>query len=106
MNLSELCNKNVVSVSNEDTVNYACKLFRNEHVGCLVVTDLYEGDSQPIGIITDRDIVVKVIALGTSIGDVLVKDVMDSKFITANINDDLGMIIFDSKKIFLFLNCI
>ncbi len=89
MNLLELCNKNVVSVSNEDTVNYACKLLRNEHVGCLVVTDLYEGDSQPIGIITDRDIVVKVIALGTSIGDVLVKDVMDSKFITANINDDV-----------------
>ena len=89
MKLSELCNENVVTISSEDTVNYACKLFRNKHVGCLVVTDLYKGNSQPVGIITDRDIVVKVISLGTKVGDVLVKDVMDSKLVTADINDDL-----------------
>ena len=89
MSLSELCNKNVVTISAEDTMLYACKLLRNEHVGCLIVTDLYEGNSQPIGIITDRDVVVKVIAPEVNISKVLVKDVMDSKFISANINDDI-----------------
>jgi len=89
MQLSELCNDNVVTVSGDDTVFYACKLLRNEHVGCLIVTDLYEGNSQPIGIITDRDMVVKVIAPNVKINEVLVKDVMTSKFITANINDDI-----------------
>jgi CBS domain-containing protein len=88
MKLSELCNNKVVTVTSEDTVFYACKLLRNEHVGCLVVVDLYEGNSKPIGIITDRDVVVKVIAPDVVINKVLVKDVIDSKFITANINDD------------------
>jgi len=89
MNLSELCNKSVVTISDEDTVNYACKLLRDEHVGCLIVTDLYEGNCKPLGIITDRDIVVKVIAAGIKIEDVLVKDIMGEKFITADINKNI-----------------
>lgn len=89
MNLSELCNANVVTICNEDTLNYACKLFRNKHVGCLIVTDLHKGVAKPLGIITDRDIVVKIIALGININEVLVKDAMDNKFVTASVNDDI-----------------
>jgi CBS domain-containing protein len=52
--------KEVVTVSENDTVDCAARMMRDRGVGCLIV--LREG--RPLGIVTDRDLVVRVMAEG------------------------------------------
>ena len=72
MQLAELCNENVVDVAKEETVLNAAKMLRNEHVGCLVVTDSKNGVKTPVGIVTDRDIVLKVLDYDTNMANITV----------------------------------
>jgi signal-transduction protein with cAMP-binding, CBS, and nucleotidyltransferase domain len=49
---------------------------RDSHVGCLIVVKENNGQVEPAGILTDRDIVIELIAKGVPIEDVSVGDVM------------------------------
>jgi signal-transduction protein with cAMP-binding, CBS, and nucleotidyltransferase domain len=54
----------------------AARLMRDKHVGSLVITDTNEGRVMPIGILTDRDIVIEIISRDISLNEVTVGDVM------------------------------
>jgi CBS domain-containing protein len=64
MCIGKFCNRNVVSASRDMTVLEAAHLMRHNHVGDVVVVDDSEGVKRPIGIVTDRDIVVGVVSPG------------------------------------------
>lgn len=49
---------------------------RDRHVGSLVVTDTKEGRVIPVGILTDRDIVVEIVSKDISLNEVTVGDIM------------------------------
>ena len=61
MMLSAVCTLDVASCSPRISVLEAARLMRQKHTGDLVVVDGGE-DQEPIGVITDRDIVVEVLA--------------------------------------------
>jgi len=71
---------------------------REFHVGDLIVADLKEGRSIPVGIITDRDIVMATVALGVSPESVYVEDVMSAQLFTAHRTDSLLHVIDLMKK--------
>jgi CBS domain-containing protein len=85
MSLERICTKVVVTISPDATVLEAAKLMHSKHVGCLVVLD----DSRPIGILTDRDIVLKTIAAGEKPEATLVKRAMTTNPTAVNVNYDL-----------------
>jgi CBS domain-containing protein len=60
--IGEICNREVRFVSPEATVLRAAQLMREWHVGDLVIVDEGDGIRIPVGIITDRDIVVAAVA--------------------------------------------
>ena len=62
MPVSEICNREVIVVQRETTVNEAAKLMRQHHVGSVVVFEERKGVRVPVGIVTDRDLVVEVMA--------------------------------------------
>ena len=62
MTAGEYCNREVVITGQDASVTEAAMLMRQHHVGDLVVVENQGGKTLPIGIITDRDIVVEVIA--------------------------------------------
>ena len=62
MPVSDICKRNVVTVPSDTTVLEAAKLMRQYHVGDVVVVMQKDGINNPVGIVTDRDIVVEVIA--------------------------------------------
>jgi CBS domain-containing protein len=64
MLIGEVCNRNVVYATREATVSDAASLMRRHHVGDVVVVDRADAERMPIGILTDRDIVVEVVAPG------------------------------------------
>lgn len=84
MNVGELCNREVVIVDQDATVLEAAKLMRQYHVGDLVVIEKRQGASFPIGILTDRDIVIEIIAGEVDFDAVTVGDVMSYELITVS----------------------
>ena len=64
MAISEFCHRDVVCATREMTVTEAAKLMRQHHIGDVIIVETHDGKRIPVGIVTDRDIVVEVIAAG------------------------------------------
>ncbi len=93
MRIGEICTVQTISCTREETVQDAALMMRTHHVGDLVVVEQPDGERIPVGIITDRDIVVSVIALGLDPASLLVGDIMsDDLLVTAETDDVVGTI--------------
>ncbi len=66
-------------------VSYAAKMMRDEDVG---IAPIVEGD-QLVGVLTDRDIAVKVVAEGKDPATTRVRDVMSTNLVTVDPDQDL-----------------
>jgi CBS domain-containing protein len=77
-----LCNHNVATVARGLSVADAATLMRQEHVGDLIVVETRGNASVPVGILTDRDIVVGVIAKRVAPDSVTVADAMTRDLLT------------------------
>ncbi len=64
MPISEFCQRDVVCATPETTVSEAASLMRRHHIGDVIIVEKRDGKQLPIGIVTDRDIVIEVIAAG------------------------------------------
>jgi len=78
MNAGELCNRKVVTATRETSISEAARLMRDRHVGSLIVIDNRDNRVEPVGILTDRDIVVEVLAENVDPNIVTVGDIMTS----------------------------
>lgn len=62
MPVGEICNREAVVAERTTTIVEAARIMRRYHVGDLVVVDEVQGRRVPVGMVTDRDLVVEVIA--------------------------------------------
>ena len=63
MRVGEYCMREVVVAEGSTEVVEAARLMREYHVGTLVIVDGTSGANKPVGIVTDRDLVVEVMEL-------------------------------------------
>ena len=84
MSVGEYCNRDVVVIEKTESVREAIQLMRSNHVGDVVVVEMRENASIPLGILTDRDIVVEVLAEDVDLDAVHVGDVMSDQLLTMN----------------------
>jgi len=90
MPIGEVCVRDVVVVSKEQTIQQAAVLMRRNHVGDLVVVEERAGGRQvPVGIVTDRDIVVSVLATAVDPQVYTVGDLVARKLLT--VAEDQGV---------------
>ena len=89
MRISEICTVSTICCKRDETVQGAALLMRKHHVGDLIVIEQSDGERTPIGIITDRDIVVSVIALGLDPASLLVGDIMSEDLLTTSDTEDI-----------------
>lgn len=61
MLLREFCTTDVAWCTREATVLQAAELMRQKHLGDLIVVDDPNDELRPVGLITDRNLVVNVI---------------------------------------------
>ena len=94
MNAGELCNRDVVTATTDMTILDAARLMRDQHVGCLVVIATKDDHIEPVGMLTDRDIVIEVIAEGIDINQVTVGDIMSYAVLKVPENES----IFDTAQ--------
>ena len=82
MRASEICTPEVVFCEPQTTILEAAQLMRSSHVGSLVVTEKPNGERVPVGIVTDRDLVVEVMATELDPATLTVGDIMAPALVT------------------------
>jgi CBS domain-containing protein len=89
MPVSEICNREVIIVQRDATVQEAARLMRQHHVGDVVVVEERKGVRVPVGIVTDRDLVVEIMAPDLLQSVITVGDIMAEKLVT--VKDSTGV---------------
>lgn len=90
--IGDICTKPAVTVAPEATVREAAHRMRSRKVGALVVVN---GLGHPIGVLTDRDVTVNVVAQGLDPASVTVGKLVKRK--PTVIREDAG--ILDATKL-------
>jgi CBS domain-containing protein len=93
MQLSSFCMLDVACCSPRTTVLEAAHLMRGKHVGDLVVIDDDEEKPSPLGIITDRDVVVEVLGKGLDPAVTTVGSVIRTPVIIAEEGEDSSQVL-------------
>lgn len=83
MFIGEICNRDVIIADRSAAILAIAQLMREHHVGSIVIIDT-QGDCQiPAGIITDRDLVIEIMAKEVDMASVTAGDIMAPELITA-----------------------
>lgn len=82
MNCGEICSRTVVFAYPDIPLNDAARLMREEHVGSLVVVEETGQGRVPVGMLTDRDMVVAVMAKEVDTATLTVGEVMSANIAT------------------------
>ena len=88
MLLKAICTPDVVCCGPATTIQAAAVLMRAKHTGDLVVVNDPDEERIPLGIITDRDIVVDVLAAGLNPATTTVTAILHPPVVVANENED------------------
>jgi signal-transduction protein with cAMP-binding, CBS, and nucleotidyltransferase domain len=83
MRIGEICTREVLYCERETNAVELAKLMRNHHVGDVIVAESREGKLRPLGIVTDRDLVVQIVAKGVSAETVKAGDMITHELVTA-----------------------
>ena len=84
MTIADIMTKSVISVDASVTINEASKMMEDAKVGAIVVVE----NNIPIGIVTDRDFTVKVVAHAYNI-TTSIKQIMSAPLLSVNSNESI-----------------
>lgn len=84
MPVGEICNRDVIILQRDATILDAAKLMREHHVGDVLVVEERDRIRFPVGIVTDRDLVVEIMATELdqtviTVGDIMVQELVTVK---------------------------
>jgi len=98
MAVSLISNPNVATIRADQGVAEATALMRQEHVGDLIVVERRGSANVPIGILTDRDIVVGVVAKRVAPDDLTVGDAMTRDLLTVREDASLEFTLREMRR--------
>jgi CBS domain-containing protein len=90
MSLGNMCRKEIVYVNLGTTVKEVVKLMEGKNIGCVIIV----GSKKPVGIVTDRDILLRVMNKGLDPEKTKVDKVMTKRVVT--LNEEMGL--FEALK--------
>jgi CBS domain-containing protein len=99
--LGSLSKHPVQVVTPDATIHAAANLMREHHVGALIVVDDDADPLKPVGIVTDRDIVVAIVALALDPEIFLIDDLLGRPLVVAKATDPIheGLALMKEKGI-------
>lgn len=83
MHIGEICTRSVVTCRREASAMELAQLMRDHHVGDVIVVDEHEGVVTPVGVVTDRDLVIEVMAKGVNPDHLRAEDLVAVEITTA-----------------------
>ncbi|MCM5569271.1 CBS domain-containing protein [Burkholderiaceae bacterium FT117] len=87
--VADYCVREVVTVDRDMPIVDCAKLMHDAHVGSLVVIEMKNGRKVPVGMLTDRDIAIEVVAFETAPDALTAGDIMSGDPATATETEDL-----------------
>lgn len=89
MRIGQICMRSVVTCTPRASALEVAQLMRERHVGDVVIVETVDEVQRPVGIVTDRDLVVRVVAVGLEpeslqVGDLVARDLVtvdESEFV-------------------------
>jgi CBS domain-containing protein len=101
MRVGDICSRNAVTVREFDDLTAAAQLMRQQHIGYLVVIEprVDERSATPVGVITDRDIVVGVVARQADPRSLRVGDVMTRQPVLATEDGSVSAALHHMREI-------
>ena len=89
MCIGNICVRHVFTIAGDADVVEAARRMRELHVGFLIVVDSGGGEAQPVGVVTDRDLVLEVLAQDVPPRSVAIKDIMTPDPLVVRESDEL-----------------
>jgi CBS domain-containing protein len=90
MHAGALCIRNPICIAADTTVKAAAEEMHARQVGSLIVADTAAIGSVPRGIVTDRDLVTRIMAFGRDAGVTTVAKVMSYPLVTCQAETELS----------------
>ncbi len=89
MPITDIYNAKVIRADKDTSIVEVARLMREHHVGSIVVTEDIHGKQMPTGIITDRDLVLEIIAAEADPDQLCAGDIVIHNAIVAEENDGI-----------------
>ena len=89
MAIGEFCNREVIIASKNSTIKELTKLMRQHHVGDVVIVEDKAGHNIPVGIVTDRDIVLELVVEDVDLNACMAGDIMSFELVTVKESDGI-----------------
>jgi len=86
--------KPVTTIDEEKTAEEAGKLMTKSRRGCLIVTK----DKKPVGIVSDSDLIRRIVALDMKSSEIKLRDVMSKPLVAVRPEDDILGAVRKMKK--------
>jgi len=91
--LKDVCTPEVVCCGAQTSALEAARLMRHKHVGDLVVVDDPKEERTPLGVVTDRDLVVEVLGNERDPATITVASLMHTPVVIAQETEDTSQVI-------------
>jgi CBS domain-containing protein len=91
--MKEICTPEVAWCGRDTTALEAARLMRHKHVGDLVVVDDPDEARTPIGVLTDRDLVIEIMAKGVDPSTVTAAELVRTPVVIADETEDVRQVI-------------
>ena len=101
MNIGEICRRTVITMGEHEELTRAAELMREQHIGYLIVVkpNPADGTVVPVGVLTDRDIVVAVIARGADPHALRVGEVMTRRPVVVERERPVSLALKEMRRI-------
>lgn len=90
MSIGDICQRHIITIDAVATLREAANRMREHHVGALVVTVEAAGQDQVVGVLTDRDLAIEVLARDLGAADVRVAQVASRRLAAVPAAADIG----------------
>jgi len=82
MNIGSICSRRLVTIGASGSLTQAAQLMHEHHVGALIVTTQTEQGTEVDGIVTDRDLVIDVLAHGLAGDELSIGDLAHARLVS------------------------
>jgi len=83
--VKDIMKKDIISINYNETIRKACDIYRDEKIGCLIVTD----KEDIVGLITERDLIERTICMDRDPNTAKVSEIMSKNIKTIDQNQRL-----------------
>jgi len=89
MFIGEVCTRQVATCAGNATATQMAEMMRKDHLGDLIVIEYRNDEAVPIGIVTDRDLVTRILAMELDATQVTATEIMSRPLVTAYEGEEL-----------------